>query len=142
MLRALASLSPIIVLLIGALPSGLAAWFAHGVKFDLFDRPAIVSEATNRANDAATIRIMDAANKAQQAERSRQLAAGAEALRIWREALEATERAASAEKAQLEQENQAYAAQLKAEGRGSPWTQRDLDERRDWLLNNWPAGTD
>lgn len=68
MLKFLASISPIVVLLAGAVPAGAVGWFAHGVKFQLLDRPTIVHEATARADDAAAIRIMDAASRAEQAE--------------------------------------------------------------------------
>lgn len=129
MLRVLASISPIIVLLIGALPSGLAAWFAHGVKFDLFDRPAIVSEATNRANDAATIRIMDAANRAEQATRTKIEQANADAFALYRVALELSNRTAAAAEQQLETEIARYEAELALEGRSCPLDQRTLD----WL---------
>jgi parvulin-like peptidyl-prolyl isomerase len=118
MIRWLASVSPAAVLLAGAIPAGALGWFAHGVKFELLDRPAIVREATAAADAACAIRTMDAANRAQQAERDRQTRASAEALRIYQAALDANERAAIAAQTQLEKEIAANEAILEAEGRG------------------------
>lgn len=116
---------------------GPAAWIGRGLVFEHFERPAI----ERALNDAATIRIMDAARQATQAERTRQQAASASALRIYKEAIDATKRAAQAREAQIEQENRAYVALLLAEGRSSVWTDLDLDERRQWLLDHfgWQA---
>ena len=142
MIRWLASISPGAVLLIGALPSLAIGWGAREAKFAWLDRPAIIREATATADAACAIRTMDAANRAEQAERTRQSRANAEALRIYEEALKASQRAALAERAQLEQENADYAAQLKAEGRGCEWTDLDLDERDQWLHDYGTAGAD
>ena len=142
MIRWLASISPVAVLLIGALPSLAIGWGAREAKFAWLDRPAIIREATATADAACAIRTMDAANRAEQAERTRQSRANAEALRIYREALDASERAALAAETQLEQENLAYAAQLDAAGRSCVWTELDLDERDRWLHDYGAAGAD
>lgn len=126
MLRFLASISPMAVLLIGAIPAFTAGWFGHGVKFAWIDRPSIIREATATADAACAIRTMDAANRAEQAERARQSRASAEALRIYREALDASQRAAQAAEAQFETEVQAYEHQLALEGRSCPITDADL----------------
>ena len=83
MLKLLASISPIAVLLIGALPSLAIGWGAREAKFAWLDRPAIIREATATADAACAIRTMDAANRAEQAERARQSRVNAEALRIY-----------------------------------------------------------
>lgn len=77
-----------------AIIAGPIGWFSRGLTFDHIERPAIVQAATDKANDAATIRILDAARRAEDAERERQQKAGVEALRIYREALANSERAA------------------------------------------------
>lgn len=127
MLRFLASISPVAVLLIGAVPAFTAGWFGHGVKFDWIDRPLIIREATATADAACAIRTMDAANRAEQAERARQSRASAEALRIYREALDASQRAAQAAEAQFETEVQAYEHQLALEGRSCPLSPVDIE---------------
>jgi parvulin-like peptidyl-prolyl isomerase len=138
MIRWLASVSPLAVFLAGVIPAGAVAWFAHGVKFELIDRPAIVREATAAADAACAIRTMDAANRAQQAERDRQTRASAEALRIYREALDASERAAFAAQTQLEKEIAANEATLEAEGRSCLLTGADIVR----LYGNGAAGSD
>lgn len=113
-----------------------AGWFAHGVKFDWIDRPAIVREATNRAEDACTIRTQDAAARAEAAERLKQQRANAEALRIYREALTASQRAVEEADTRISQEIAAYENQIALEGRTCRLTQRDLD----WLHGSEPTG--
>lgn len=143
MLALLARFGPALIpALIGAIPAFAAGWFAHGVKFDWFDRPAIIREATATADAACAIRTMDAANRAEQAERARQRAANADARRLYEEALNASQRAALAAETQLEQENIAYAAQLDAAGRSCDWTELDLDERDQWLHDYGAASPD
>lgn len=132
MIKWLMSISPIAVLLAGAIPAGAVGWFAHGVKFNLLDRPAIIHEATARADDAAAIRVMDAANRAEQAERTRQQAASAEALRIYREALNNSQQAAAEATTKLEQEIADHETQLALEGRSCRITGDDLL----WLRGN------
>jgi|SRR5215217_4825332 len=126
MLRFLTSISPVAVLLIGAVPAFTAGWLGHGVKFAWVDRPSIIREATATADAACAIRTMDAANRAEQAERARQSRASAEALRIYREALDASQRAAQAAEAQFEEEVQAYEHQLAIEGRSCPLSDADI----------------
>jgi hypothetical protein len=138
MLRFLASISPVAVLLIGALPSLAIGWGAREAKFAWLDRPAIIREATATADAACAIRAMDAANRAEQAERARQSRANAEALRIYDEALKASQRAAQAAESQFEQEIQAYEHQLDAEGRSCLLTQPDID----WLHERGTARPD
>lgn len=132
----------LVPVLIGAIPAFAAGWFAHGVKFDWVDRPAIIREATATADAACAIRTMDAANRAEQAERARQMAANADARRIYDEALDASQRAALAAQSKFEQETADYAAQLADEGRSNLWTELDLDERDQWLLEHGAASPD
>ncbi len=113
--------------LAASLVAGPAGWFGRGVIFDHFERPAIIEAATSKANDAATIRIMDAANRAEAAEREKQQRAGAEALRIYRAALASSERAAEEAQTRMEMEINAYEIELAQEGRSCPVTRRDLE---------------
>lgn len=114
-----------------------SAWFARGVIFDHIERPRIEQAATEKANDAAAIRVMDAAKRAEAAERERQQRAGAEALRIYREALADSQRAAEETQTRLEQEIAAYEAELISEGRSCVFTDADID----WLYGRRAPGT-
>lgn len=129
MLRLLASISPIAVLLAGAIPAGAVGWFAHGLKFEVMDRPAIIREATATADAACAIRTMEAASAAEATERTRQRQANADALRIYQEAFDASQRAAVAAQSKFELEVQSYERQLAAEGRSCLLTDTDID----WL---------
>ncbi len=117
MLRFLANISPVAVLLLGAIPAGAVAWFSHGLKFEVFDRPAIIREATIRADDACTIRTMEAANRAESVERERQRAAGAKALTDFAQRNIAENLEREAQISQLEQEIADYETQLAETGR-------------------------
>jgi parvulin-like peptidyl-prolyl isomerase len=127
MLRLLANLSPVIVLLLGAVPAATAGWFAHGAKFALVDAPAIAREAAQRADDACAIRVQAAADRAEDAERNRQKAAGAEALRIYQEALARSELAIELQSRQMSDDIARYEAQLEAQGRTCPLSRDDLN---------------
>ena len=111
------------------LPTG---WFSRGAVFDHIERPRIEQAATDKANDAATIRVMDAAKRAEAAERERQQRAGAEALRIYREALANSQWAAEEAQTRLEQEIAAYEAELVSQGRSCVFTDADID----WLYGH------
>lgn len=115
-----------------------SAWFARGLVFDHIERPAIERAATDKANDAATIRVMDAAKRAEDAERTRQQRAGAEALRIYREALASSQRAAEEVQTRLEEEIASYETKLASEGRSCVFTDADID----WLYGRGAPGTD
>ncbi|KQN74791.1 hypothetical protein [Devosia sp. Leaf64] len=112
-----------------AIIAGPVGWFSRGLIFDHIERPAILQAATDKANDAATIRIMDAAKRAEDAERERQRMAGADTLRIYREALANSERAAMEAQTRLDQEIADYEAELATEGRSCVLTDTDID----WL---------
>lgn len=136
MIRLLANLSPVLVLLVGAVPAFAAGWFAHGVKFDWVDRPAITREAAAAADSACAIRTMDAANRAEQAARARHSAANAEAMRMYREALDASQRTALAAESQLEKEISDHETELGAAGRSCVLTDADID----WLYERGAPG--
>jgi hypothetical protein len=129
-----------IAIAIAAIASGLVAgsagWFGRGLIFDHIERPQIEQAATDKANDAATIRVMDAAKRAEAAERERQQRAGAEALRIYREALTNSQRAAEEAQTRLEEEIASYETRLATEGRTCVFTDADID----WLYGRGAAG--
>lgn len=127
MLRVLAGFSPALVLLLGAAPAALGGWMAREAKLALIDRPAIERTATARAEDACAMRVTAAADRAEQAERSRQRAAGAEALRIYREALAKSSLAADLQAQQASAEIARYEDELEAAGRRCPLNPDDLD---------------
>lgn len=127
MIRLLANLSPVLVLLVGAVPAFAAGWFAHGVKFDWLDRPSIIREATATADAACALRVSNAATAAETAERERQRLANLDARRMYDQALEASQRAAQAAESQLEKEIADHEAQLAIEGRSCSLTQPDID---------------
>lgn len=135
MLRWLASISPLALLLAGAVPAGAVGWFSAHVKFEAFDRPAIVREATQRADDACTIRVMDAASRAAAAERDRQAEAGRVAIEALEEQAEARERLHVQKQTDLEQEIRNYEQTLMAERRACALDDRDLG----WLLDGRAA---
>lgn len=136
MIRALLSLSPAVLGIVAAmLGSGLSLGAAK-LWNDLWENPAIVRDATSRAEDACTIRTQDAAARAEAAERLKQQRANAEALRIYREALTASQRAVEEADTRISQEIAAYENQIALEGRTCRLTQRDLD----WLHGNEPPG--
>lgn len=126
----------LIPVVIGAVPAFAAGWFAHGVKFNTLDRPAIIRETMATANDACTIRTMVAAKNAEDAERARQRQVNADTIRAYEEALRASEAENAAIDQQRTTEIQAYEDQLAAEGRTCGLTQPDLD----FLFGNKPAG--
>lgn len=136
MLKLLASISPVALIAIGAIPATLAGWTLCEVKFALVDRPAIVAQATARADDACALRVADAATRAEQAERARQQRAGAEALRLYREALANSERQLADADARLQQETKDYEAELARDGRRCQLSGRDLE----WLRYDQPEG--
>jgi hypothetical protein len=136
MIVALMRMAPVLLpVLAGAIPAFAGGWFAHGLKFDLIDRPAIIREATVRADDACTIRTQAAANRAEQIERARQLAANAEARRIYEAALTNSELLAEAAQTALDKEIADREAILASEGRSCSFTDDDLR----WLYDNGPA---
>ena len=125
----------VVTALAAAVISGPVGWFGRGLVFDHIERPALIQAATDKANDAATIRIMDAAKRAEDAERNRQKQASAEALRNYREALANSERVALEAQTRLNQEIAAYEAELATEGRSSVLTDTD----NDWLYGRVSA---
>jgi biopolymer transport protein ExbB/TolQ len=127
MIRWLMSISPIAVMLAGALPALAVGWAVRDAKFQWFDRPSIIREATATADAACALRVTDAARRAEQAERARQQRVSAEALRIYREALSESQQQAEKAAQTLETEIADYEHQLAAQDRLCAITGSDLD---------------
>ena len=136
MLRLLASFSPILVLLLGAIPAALGMGGLAWLKFELVDRPAIVRETLATAEAKCTIRTQLAADAAEKAERERQQAVSADALDVYRRALAQSETRAADAAQQLEQEIADYEDKLLSQGRLCAISEPDLD----FLYGRNPAG--
>lgn len=127
MLRALASLSPVVVLLLGAVPAALGGWFAGAAKFALVDAPQIRAEASAAAEVQCALRVTLAANAAEKAERDRQKQVSSDALAAYRAALANSERTAAMATERLERDIADYETQLVEQGRFCGITQPDID---------------
>lgn len=120
-LAILARLAPLAPMLLSgasclALGSG-AGWVARDLIAKHIEIPALTSTIERRERDACTIRTLDAANRAEAAERVRQEAAGRAALDTYRQAAEARERQQGEVQDKLEQEIAQNEAALAARGR-------------------------
>lgn len=113
----LGRLAPQAVLLIGLAGGGTIIGGLGWAYNVLIDNPQVAREATARANDACTIRTMDAANKARDAERARQQAIMADALRAYQQAVEARQQQLDATQDQMAQQEADYEQQLEGQGR-------------------------
>lgn len=136
MLRALGTLSPVLLLLAGAVPAGAGGWFAHGVKFALVDAPQIRAEAMVTAEARCALRVTLAADEAERLERARQQQISSDALAAYRAALANSERAAEQARERLDKETASYEAQLVEQGRFCGITQPDID----FMYGRLPAG--
>lgn len=126
LLSFMAGLSPVLVLLMG-LGGGGGLTFLY-TKF--IHDPQLIHEVQRAERDACTIRTQDAANKAEAAERARQQAVTADALRAYQEALDARERLASELQDQIEQGISDYDKLLVEQGRSCPLTDADIERLR------------
>lgn len=117
----------------GLITGAPLGWIGRDLVFNTIEKPLLTRTIEWRERDACTIRTMDAANRAEAAEREKQ--------RVAREAaLEAEERQSALRDAervreidQLNQEIEANEQRLRAEGRSCP-----LDPAtRLWLRSQW-----
>lgn len=129
MLTLLKSLSSVAALLVGlaggAGLTGAAAW-AFNV---LVDNPHVTELATTKERDACTIRTMDAANRAETAERTRQQAVLDDAINAYEAALDAGETARREAEASRKQERADYEKRLRDAGLSDVVTDSDFE----WL---------
>lgn len=136
MLRALGAISPVLVVLAGALPAGAAVWLGASAKFALWDAPQIRMEAAAAAEAGCAARITLAAGLAEQEERARQKQISNDALAAYRTALANSERAAALALERLDKETSSYEAQLVEQGRFCSITQPDID----FMFGRLPPG--
>lgn len=128
-LKFILGLSPAVLAvasLFGGASLALAGFMAWN---NLIDNPYIRNMATAAANDACTIRVMDAANRAEAAERARQQSVSNAALDAYNAALRAQEASRAGLQDTLETERQNYEHELEAAGRSCHLD--SLDD--DWL---------
>lgn len=126
MLALIRTLGPVVALVIGMIGGGTMIG-GLGAAYNIWiDNPQVAREATNRANDACTIRTMDAANRAQAAERSRQEAAAHAAEDAYQAAIEARQKLVEATQDALAQQEADYQQQIDAQGRQCTLDDGDL----------------
>ena len=97
---------------------------------ELIDNPYIRNFERARAEDACTIRTMEAANIAEAAERQRQQRASNAAIEAYRLALADREKASALAEEKFEQESADYEAELNATGRACILDLSDIDRLR------------
>lgn len=95
----------------------------------LVENPQLVTEAKRAAGDACTIHTMDAANRAEAAERTRITEVSAKAVAGYRLALDREERLRRAAENQRDKETTEHERELAAAGRFCVFTDDDFD----WL---------
>lgn len=117
----------------GLLTGAPIGWFGRTVIYDTIEKPLLISTVEQRERAACTIRTMDAANRAEQAERDRQR--NIREVAIAAEDRQATLRAAELvrEIDTLNQEIEANEQRLVAAGKSCP-----LDAELDrWVRKQW-----
>lgn len=127
MLAFLGRLAPTLVLVLGLAGGGVLTGGAGWLYTTLIHDPQLVRETKRAADDACTIRTMDAANKATAAERDRQQAAAQAAEDAYQAAIDARARLEQAVQDQHEQEIADYEKQLTAQGRSCTLDDGDLE---------------
>jgi hypothetical protein len=111
------TLGPIAAMLLG-LGGGSLLIGGLGVAYNIFiDNPHVVAITKATAEAECRIRVLEAADAAEKAERERQQAASEAAITAYLKAAEERQRAQEALQDQLEQEIADYEAQLAADGR-------------------------
>lgn len=109
----------------GASAGALGVHLLHQFVID----PNIRKEERRAAEDACTIRTMDAANRAEAAERERQKAVADRALKLYQDEVAKREALRANELEAMEDEIASYEQILAGEGRSCPLSQSDVD----WL---------
>lgn len=122
MLRLLGSISPLLVLLIGAMPAVTAGWFARGVIFERIERPALI----RTQEQICTAEVQAAAAQARAEEQLRQFRAGEQATESFIRQSQRVEAARAADQALLQQEVDRYAVELAKRDRLCGLTSEDL----------------
>jgi hypothetical protein len=118
----------LVLLLVAAVAATGGAGWAWNV---LFDNPVVEKAATRRAEDACALRTVDAANRAEAAERRRQDSINAEAIAVWRAAADAQAQRRRAAEVTLDREIADYELKLRETGRSCVVTDDDFGWLRD-----------
>lgn len=129
MLSLLRSLGPVAAMLLGLAGgtgmAGAAAWAFN----EWIDNPHVRELAAQKERDACIVRTMDAANRAEQAERARQRAVIADAITAYEAAIDASDVARRAIEAARDQERADYEQKLRDAGLSDVVTGDDFE----WL---------
>jgi hypothetical protein len=129
MLALIRTIGPVAAMLIGIAGGstlvGAGAWAFN----EWIDNPHVHALATQKERDAATIRVMDAANRAEVAERARQRAVLDTAVAAYEAALDAGDVARRAAETARDQERADYEQKLRDAGLSDLVTDGDFD----WL---------
>jgi hypothetical protein len=126
------TIGPIAAMLLG-LGGGSLLIGGLGVVYNVFiDNPHVVAIAKATAEAECRIRVLEAADAAEKAERDRQSKASEAAIKAFLEAADERQLAQEALQDQLEQEISDYEKQLTAEGRQCLTDGADVD----WLRGN------
>lgn len=116
-------------MMLRALGIGAAVVAALIAYNSLIENPQLVAETKRAAEDACTIRTMDAANRAEAAERGRINTANAMAIAGYRAALDREEKLRLAAEDERQKESAQHETELAAVGRLCVFTDDDFD----WL---------
>lgn len=129
MLGLIRTLGPVVALFIGlAGGSGLTGAMAWAFN-EWIDNPHVRELAAQKERDAAAIRVMDAARRAEAAERARQQAVLEDAIAGYQAALDASDAARRTIETAREQERAEYEQRLRDAGLSDLVTDDDFD----WL---------
>jgi hypothetical protein len=127
MLAVIRTLGPVVALVLGLAGGGTLIGAAAYFYNVLIDNPQVAKAATDRANDACTIRVQAAAHDAEAAERARQQVVTADALRAYQEAVDARQKLTEAMQDQLQQQEIDYEKKLSDQGRSCTLDDNDLE---------------
>lgn len=117
MLGLIRMIGPVAALVLGVSGGGALSWAGFWAWNNFVDNPRLVAVTKATAELECRIRVQEAADAAEKAERDRQEKASEAAIRAFLEAADERQRAQEALQEQLEQEISDYEKQLAAEGR-------------------------
>lgn len=137
MLRLIMGLGPVAALLIGIVGSGAVMGAGFWAWNTFIDNPQVAAVAFAKAESACTIRVMAAAERAEEAAERRIQQAGDEALAAYRKAAETRERLRVEINTRLEEEIRGYERTLDALGRSCLVNDDDFG-----VFNRQPAPSD
>lgn len=136
MLALIRTLGPVAAMLVGLAGgtglAGAAAWTFN----EWIDNPHVRALATQKERDACVIRTMDAANRAEAAERTRQRAVLADAINAYEAAIDAGNAARRAAETARDQERADYEQKLREDGLSDVVTGSDFE----WLRRQHGSG--